>query len=229
MLRPIAVFMAFIALLFISQTSASPTSTLSTLPSLPALPSFPALPALANHKIVDMQWNITIFPGGPSTIMTGTIQDITAQLTKLNPNWKTDFNFDKASNTSNASNVVQAAAGAGSWYPDVRCARLGADQGAIEKGVKYLRGISGRPHLGPGPGECVRVSCSWRSAIEWCNVDSHKDQTLDAYAAIADGAQLLLNRCSRRLEWWFLGIHTSVDGTAYHSDGWNVNVYSVRC
>ncbi|KAE9990378.1 hypothetical protein EG327_001516 [Venturia inaequalis] len=212
MLRPIAVFMAFIALLFISQTSASPTSTLSTLPSLPALATLPSLPTLANPKIVEMQWNITIFPGGPSTIMTGTIQDITAQLDKLNPNWKTDFDFDKASNASNASNAVQAA---GSWYPDVKCARLGADQGAIEKGVKYLRGISGRPHLGPGPGECVR--------------DSHKDQTLDAYAAIADGAQLLLNRCSRRLEWWFLGIHTSVDGTAYHSDGWNVNVYSVRC
>jgi hypothetical protein len=39
----------------------------------------------------------------------------------------------------------------------------------IKEGVNYLRGVPGRPWLAAGPGKCARVSCSWNSAIWWCN------------------------------------------------------------
>jgi len=40
---------------------------------------------------------------------------------------------------------------------------------AIQDGINYLRRLSGRPSNGPGPGACGRVSCSYNSAIYWCN------------------------------------------------------------
>jgi len=39
----------------------------------------------------------------------------------------------------------------------------------IKEGIDYLRGVPGKPVLGPGPGTCKRVSCSYNSAIYWCN------------------------------------------------------------
>jgi hypothetical protein len=39
----------------------------------------------------------------------------------------------------------------------------------ISNGIKYLRGLSGHPRAGPGPGNCARVSCSYQSGIWWCN------------------------------------------------------------
>lgn len=36
-------------------------------------------------------------------------------------------------------------------------------------GINYLRSITGKPKNGPGPNNCGRVSCSWNSAIYWCN------------------------------------------------------------
>jgi hypothetical protein len=35
--------------------------------------------------------------------------------------------------------------------------------------VRYLRRVQGRPRNGPRPGNCGRVSCSYKSAIWWCN------------------------------------------------------------
>lgn len=39
----------------------------------------------------------------------------------------------------------------------------------IKEGIRYLRGVNGKPSNGPGPGNCGRVSCSYNSAIWWCN------------------------------------------------------------
>jgi len=42
-----------------------------------------------------------------------------------------------------------------------------ADVGFIDNGIAYLQGISGDCHLGPN--QCSRISCSYGSAIFWCN------------------------------------------------------------
>lgn len=39
----------------------------------------------------------------------------------------------------------------------------------ILMGMQYLRGLSGTPTNGPGPGNCGRVSCSDAAGIWWCN------------------------------------------------------------
>ncbi|KAK2598281.1 hypothetical protein N8I77_011704 [Diaporthe amygdali] len=35
----------------------------------------------------------------------------------------------------------------------------------INKGIAYLRKVPGKPGLPPGPRQCGRVSCAWKSAI----------------------------------------------------------------
>lgn len=40
---------------------------------------------------------------------------------------------------------------------------------AINNGISYLFKVVGSPSEGPGPGACARVSCSYKSAIWWCN------------------------------------------------------------
>ena len=39
----------------------------------------------------------------------------------------------------------------------------------VNEGINYLLGVDGKPGNGPGPGNCGRVSCSYQSAIYWCN------------------------------------------------------------
>lgn len=39
----------------------------------------------------------------------------------------------------------------------------------IWQGIDYLESVPGTPGNGPGPGNCGRVSCSYSSAIYWCN------------------------------------------------------------
>jgi hypothetical protein len=57
------------------------------------------------------------------------------------------------------------------WEGDWNCGYgdEGADVGAIRNGIRYLRGLNGNPTNGAGPGNCGRVSCSYDSAIWWCN------------------------------------------------------------
>lgn len=38
-----------------------------------------------------------------------------------------------------------------------------------QQGVYYLGTVPGQPGMGPGPGNCGRVSCSYGAAIYWCN------------------------------------------------------------
>jgi hypothetical protein len=61
----------------------------------------------------------------------------------------------------------------------------------LAEGINYLRGVPGNPHHGAGPGTCGRVSCSYGSAIYWCN-ESNTAKTLSGYNAIANSAQHIL-------------------------------------
>lgn len=203
---------------------------------------------MPGYEIVDMQWNVTAVPGGPSTILTGTAQAVVAQLIKLNPNWKTDFSFDKDLDTSSV-----AAAAANGFDPKLACDLYDADISSIEDGIAYLRLISGRPHLGPGPKQCSRVSCSWESGIFLCNEVSDlssknfcvlqflysgvltiSDQgsgnlDLDNFGIIADGAQLVHDGCVKKGQWWKWGKHTATSGKAFHDGDWNVVVSGSDC
>ncbi|KAH6679576.1 hypothetical protein B0J14DRAFT_558889 [Halenospora varia] len=78
-----------------------------------------------------------------------------------------------------------------------------ADKYAIEDGIKYLNRVAktGRKcDVGLGPGNCVRISCSYNSAIYLCNDNNYGMEPNCDY--IASYAQNLLNRC-----WFFDGIY----------------------
>ncbi|KAK4225092.1 hypothetical protein QBC38DRAFT_422012 [Podospora fimiseda] len=79
----------------------------------------------------------------------------------------------------------------------------------IEDGIRYLHGVGGRPTQGPGPARCMRVSCSWDSAIYWCN-----DRN------IADGAWVITQDCPVVN----YGGYRETRGQRFHGNNWNVIV-----
>lgn len=96
--------------------------------------------------------------------LNGTIESIHEQLLAINPNYEAEFaalpqdsgSLDKRTDFSTSKYTCF-----GRWR--------GADSAQIQKGIDYLRKVPGKPTNGPGPGNCGRVSCSWNSAITWCN------------------------------------------------------------
>lgn len=98
--------------------------------------------------------------------LNGTVQEIYAELIEINPTYDLDF----------AARVTEASTSNDDGTPrlrkrlDVTCNIYSkALRTRIQEGITYLRGVSGRPTNGPGPGNCGRVSCSYNAAIWWCN------------------------------------------------------------
>ncbi|KAE8135101.1 hypothetical protein BDV38DRAFT_294917 [Aspergillus pseudotamarii] len=85
----------------------------------------------------------------------------------------------------------------------------------IEEGIRYLHSVPGQPTNGPGPGNCGRVSCSYNSAIWWCN-DNTSPKTLPGFYNIAQGAQVVINQCDPT------GVYVS--GEENHADKWRAVV-----
>lgn len=115
-----------------------------------------------------MEWELETSPGaGDFTKFNGTVENVYQELLKINPNYEKELaahisqpennkTLDKRTDFSTSKYICN-----GRWR--------GAPTPEIRKGISYLRNLRGRPHLGPGPGKCSRVSCSWNSAIMWCN------------------------------------------------------------
>ncbi|KAL4885944.1 hypothetical protein BJY04DRAFT_179578 [Aspergillus karnatakaensis] len=105
-------------------------------------------------------------------------------------------------------------------YPDHIWDRAGRE--AINNGIDYLRGVPGQPVAGPGPGACARVSCSYNSAIWWCN-DDPAGKTLASFGSIADGARHISLNCNTG------GFNGVLSGQVFHHTGWNVIVRKDVC
>ena len=119
----------------------------------------------AGYQVANLSAEYQITPGGPSVVLDGTVQEARAQLLRLNPNWDSDFRRARelGSSALTKRNMWDGA--------DVSCEnRWGAVRpDAIKDGIKYLRGVEGKPSMGPGPGVCARVSCDVAAGIWWCN------------------------------------------------------------
>ena len=149
--------------------------------------------------------------------MTGTIEEIYSQLTKINPSFDADFATVEESNNIQGSNLEKRSGiicgpGPNNWDK--------ADWIVILEGIRYLRKVNGQPTNGPGPGACGRVSCSYKSAIWWCN-DNSFTFSLPSFGTIADCAQAVGDSCQD--EEGNLGIYVSVRGQNFvcfhHSQG----------
>ncbi|GAB1205198.1 hypothetical protein APSETT445_003869 [Aspergillus pseudonomiae] len=183
---------------------------------------------IPGYGVQEPSWEVETTPGGPKMILNGTVQQVHAQLLEINPNYDDEF---AAVLEKRETTVLDK-------RDDIKCNNWPkARRGDIEAGIKHLRGVSGQPSNGPGPGNCGRVSCSWGAAIWWCNdvslvasciqaLYSHFEQNtftkvLPSFNNIADGAQVILNNCQRG------GVKLS--GQDFHSDNWNVIVRGDSC
>ncbi|KAL3456839.1 hypothetical protein BJX64DRAFT_293689 [Aspergillus heterothallicus] len=156
------------------------------------------------------------FFDGPELVLNGTVEEVYAQLTHINPNYDSDW--ADVSNPED-TNVDDSRAMA---YTLHCTPNLAVPGNYIKEGIKYLRKVRGKPKLGAGPNKCKRVSCSYNSAIFWCN-DDNKPRSLPSFNNIADGAQVILSKC---------GHDSSKErfaGALHHPDLWRAVVQKDKC
>ncbi|KAL2820207.1 hypothetical protein BDW59DRAFT_117563 [Aspergillus cavernicola] len=186
--------------------SANTTTANATLPNLP----FP--------EDIDspMEWDVKPSPDTPEIVLTGTVEEVYAQLLKINPNydedWKDDTTFDDGNELEARGDI--------SPNDTLYCSdEHHADSDSIKKGIAHLRKVKGKPKLYPR--SCKRISCSWLSGIFWCNFN-HETKTLPSYNNIAQGAQVIYNHCRSNQ---VIGLA----GTLDHTDHWRVDVAYSNC
>lgn len=125
---------------------------------------------MPGYTVQDLEWEVEVFPGEFHNF-TGTVQDVHRQATQLNARWAETLLKRQPTEASN----IHARGGhkpTGAWIrTDCKPPfgwKPGRTRAALE-GINYLEGLPGSPVSGPGPGLCGRVSCSWDTAIWWCN------------------------------------------------------------
>lgn len=186
-------------------------------------------------------------------ILNGTIEQVHDQLVELNPNWDSEYLTEVVDDFEKPQDGKEVEKRTDFFGAKTICGRNGwrAAKGAtIREGIGYLRGVNGKPSMGPGPGNCGRVSCSYDSGIFWCNdvslahsfpysqaalwkltcrfksLQSGSTKTLSSYGSIADGAQHVLNECGNRPAGSSLVL---VVGQVFHKTDWNVIVRETGC
>ena len=154
------------------------TGMIATATAIPSSKTTQALSApIDGYSVTELTWELEVDPinkPGQVTVFNGTVQNVVEQAVKINPNFLVDHGFKRPNDDDNATvvghdgNTLSTATVEpdrhfchGRWEP--------GSSAHIKDGVEYLRRISGKPGQGPGPSSCGRVSCSWDSAIWWCN------------------------------------------------------------
>lgn len=155
-----------------------------------------AVPA-PGYEIVPLTVEVQAVPGGDKMSLSGSVEEIHAQLLNLNPNFDKDFPADqgKAATVDSRSLSKRFGPQCGTSLNNYGGWNFASANG-IQNGINYLRGVQGKPTLGPK--QCSRVSCSWDDAIWWCN-DNGNSITLPGFNTIADCAQVLKNQCATGL------------------------------
>ncbi len=111
---------------------------------------------ISGYGIEEMQWDVEVSPGQMG-VFNGTIQEVYRQVLARNPEYQLSTAAQRRSEIKPRGRSMLCG--------NFRVAR----RKYIEAGIRYLRGLSGQPRNGPGPGNCRRISCSFNSAIYWCN------------------------------------------------------------
>ncbi|KAK4646121.1 hypothetical protein QC761_207555 [Podospora bellae-mahoneyi] len=155
---------------------------------------------LEGREIVPVQWNLPINindPNGKKVAVTGTIEEAVARMEAHFPGWNESFVAQlpavqlpsrfgfRADDDPELGNVVST---------DCNIPGEAQSEYRIGQGVSYLRGLSGR--ASNNPGKCGRVSCSYHTAIYWCNADT-VDKEVE-WNAIADGAYDVCRNCEKQ-------------------------------
>ncbi|KAL4873628.1 hypothetical protein BDV12DRAFT_192070 [Aspergillus spectabilis] len=172
---------------------------------------------LEGYTIKEPEWEIEVSPGVMITAR-GTIQQVHEAARKVNPDWDAELEerlkAKRALEEEEGQTVSDISRRDVDFEKDgrVKCG-VWEEAGAVNimDGIRYLEEVEGRPTMGPGPGECSRVSCSWDDAIFWCN-DTRDTKTLRSFKDIAIGASAIYSKCTYNSN----GPFQSVSGQAFH-------------
>lgn len=127
-------------------------------------------PPLPGYRVEDVQSEVLVNLKGLLVTMNGTVQQVYQQILEINPEYESEFGPvwnataptpDEIWRANFAAERRETWSDCGHWDP--------ARAEAIWEGINHLNHVSGRPMSKPGPGVCGRVSCSYDSAIWWCN------------------------------------------------------------
>jgi hypothetical protein len=190
-----------------------------------------------------------VTPGGELITLNGTIEEVHAELLRLNSNWDEDFleePTDLAKRDFDSADLEKR-----TDFTNSKCNCFGpyglAKSIAINQGITYLRKVKGKPRASAGLSRCWRVSCSYDSGIYWCNdvrrwffltpgsfcvawchsdyfFQSKSPKMLNSFGSIADGAQYIATRCKRGS-----GVSQYTAGNVFHKTNWNVIVREDNC
>ncbi|XDG05562.1 hypothetical protein ABKA04_005177 [Annulohypoxylon sp. FPYF3050] len=123
----------------------------------------PSIGLPEGYRLTNLTWTGNITEDGPEMKFTGVdLRDIDAQILKANPN----FTWPKTNSTDVADGEAWLTCDPNNiWY---------AQAFRIEEGIQYLkdRHGTGKCTMDAGPRVCTRISCSYKSAIHWCNDNS---------------------------------------------------------
>lgn len=175
-------------------------------------------------------------------LINGTIQNVVAELSKVNPNYEAEV-----LKTANGHALVKRYT-IDSYFCNGRWnTARGQDIGEV---IKHLKGVSGKPNRGPGPVSCGRVSCSSSSAMYWCNDESLLLALL--WRIVSNGTRFLTCVISNRIlapsapsailllvrsisttsvtsGYPMAHGYTEVAGQVFYKDKWNAVVRSDSC
>ncbi|CAN8101518.1 unnamed protein product [Discula destructiva] len=190
------------------------------------------------YQLEETAWNMHINSSVPNVTVNGFIQDVVASLTPIHPEYMAAVEKVTLPDSISADSHGSPGGINGRWRnpdwtltlnPTNGICGIGAGdalEDSVNDGIKYLNQLQGTPQLGQGPGNCSRVSCSWASAIYWCN-DNSNSKLLSSFSDIAYGAQLVIGNCG--VYDTDDGSGTAINGQQFFEDGWNVMVMWASC
>ncbi len=116
--------------------------------------------SVRDDQLVEPSWEVAPYPGAAPITLNGTVEQVYAKLLEINPNYDEDF--------KDSEPELEPTRSLKKRKDTLVCdGEHSADTTRIDQGIKYLRKVKGSPQLSPWA--CSRVSCSWYSAIIWCN------------------------------------------------------------
>ncbi|OIW31263.1 hypothetical protein CONLIGDRAFT_713713 [Coniochaeta ligniaria NRRL 30616] len=154
---------------------------------------------LPDHDLQEQVWTVPITPGGPTVTINGTVQQLFAQLTKLNPNYEAEFppqtpDIGQPRTGIDKRDLNDHKMGRYSCAYDFYGVGLGYIRSEhVERGlVEYLDKVPGHPKLAPDA--CSKVSCDLAQGVFWCNHGT-SEKVLENFKVIADAAREVIKLC----------------------------------
>ncbi|KAI1385999.1 uncharacterized protein F4822DRAFT_414691 [Hypoxylon trugodes] len=163
----------------------------------------------SDYSVANLTWKGRIVDNGPEVSLTGTsFKDIESQILKVNPKFSwADPSTGGDHSEPQKSKAYLSCDPNNIWW---------AQAFRIQDGIQYLSGKTGKCFMEKGPRVCTRISCSYKSAIWWCN-DNHFPIEENCLLW-SHYAQDILDQCQTH------DASSRVRGQEFSTSNWNIMV-----